>query len=218
MSWIGSPTTEHNVCIAYHTATVKNVKQLYDTQLIVGDTGPGTGTRSYPKVLNELLGFKFKLVSGFRSSADVFLAIERGEVEGICESFDSVKNRKPDWIPKRIVNVLLQAGAEPHPELKGVPFVVDLARNDDERRTLEYLYAGQGIGRPFVAPPDLAPQRLKMLREAFAATMKDPEFIAEVRRHKFALEPVDGAQLAALINKIYATPTAIIDRVGNLIK
>jgi tripartite-type tricarboxylate transporter receptor subunit TctC len=218
MSWIGSPTTEHNVCIAYHTAKVKNIEQLRETQLILGDTGPGTGTRSYPKVLSELLGFKFKLVSGFRSSADVFLAMERGEVEGICESLDSVKNRKPDWIPQKVINVLMQAGAEPHPELKGVPFVVDLARNDEERRTLEYLYAGQGIGRPFVAPPDLAPERLTMLREAFAATMKDPEFIAEVKRHKFALEPVDGAQLAALINKIYATPKAIIERVSNLIK
>jgi tripartite-type tricarboxylate transporter receptor subunit TctC len=106
LSWLGSPTKEHNVCIAFHTAQVKDVKQLRDTQLILGDTGPGTGTRSYPKVLNDLLGFKFKLVSGFRSSADVFLAMERGEVDGICESLDSVNQRKPDWIASKTVNVL----------------------------------------------------------------------------------------------------------------
>ena len=218
MSWLGSPTREHNVCIANATAKVKTANDLRDKELILGDTGPGTGTRSYPKVLNDLFGFKFKIVSGFRSSADVFLAMERGEVEGICESLDSVNQRKPEWIPNKTVNVLLQAGSESPPELKGVPNVMTLARNDQERQTLEYLYAGQDIGRPFVAPPDLPPERLKMLRDAFNATMKDPEFVAEVKRNKFDLEPEDGEHLAALIDKIYATPKTIIERVSNLIK
>src|SRR5256885_6587373 len=218
MSWLGSPTREHNVCIANATAKVKTANELRNSELILGDTGPGTGTRSYPKVLNDLLGYKFKLVSGFRSSADVFLAMERGEVDGICESLDSINQRKPDWIANKTVNVLLQAGAESRPELAGVPNVLTLARNDEERKVLEYLYAGQDIGRPFVAPPDLPPERLKMLRDAFNATMKDPEFAADVKRNKFDLEPEDGEHLAALINKIYATPKAIIDRVSNLIK
>jgi len=217
MSWLGSPTREHNICIANATAKVKTADDLRAKELILGDTGPGTGTRSYPKVLNDLLGYKFKLVSGFRSSADVFLAMERGEVEGICESLDSVKQRRPDWIPKKVINVLLQAGASSPPELAGVPNVLTLARNDEEKQVLQYTYAGQDIGRPFVAPPDLPPARLKMLRDAFSATMKDPEFAADVKRNKFELEPVDGGQLAALINKIYATPKAIIERVSNLI-
>jgi tripartite-type tricarboxylate transporter receptor subunit TctC len=218
MSWLGSPTREHNVCIANAKAAVKNVKQLADTTLILGDTGPGTGTRSYPKVLNDLFGWKFKIVSGFRSSADVFLAMERGEVEGICESLDSVNQRKPEWIPNKTINVLLQAGAETHPELSGVPNVMSLARTEEERQVLQYLYAGQDIGRPFVAPPGLPPDRLKMLRDAFDATMKDPEFVADVKRNKFDLEPEDGAHLSALIEKIYATPKSIIERVSNLIK
>jgi tripartite-type tricarboxylate transporter receptor subunit TctC len=218
MSWLGSPTREHNVCIANSNAKVKTAHDLSTTQLIVGDTGPGTGTRSYPKVLNDILGYKFKIVSGFRSSADVFLAMERGEVEGICESLDSVNQRRPDWIPKKVVNVLLQAGAETHSELKGVPNVLSLVRNDEEKQVIEYTYAGQDIGRPFVAPPDMPPERLKMLREAFAATMKDPDFIADVKRNKFDLEPEDGDHLAALIAKIYTTPRSIIERVSNLIK
>jgi tripartite-type tricarboxylate transporter receptor subunit TctC len=218
MGWLGSPTREHNICIANATAKVKSVNDLRTTELILGDTGPGTGTRSYPKVLNDLFGLKFKLVSGFRSSADVFLAMERNEVEGICESFDSVMQRKPDWIPKKTVNVLLQAGADSPAALKGVPNVMELAKSDDERKTLEFLYAGQDIGRPFVAPPGLPPERLKLLRDAFDATMKDPEFAAEVKRNKFELEPVNGTQLAALIDKIYATPKPIIERVSNLIK
>jgi hypothetical protein len=218
MSWLGSPTREHNACIANATAKVKAADDLRTTELILGDTGPGTGTRSYPKVLNDLLGYKFKLVSGFRSSADVFLAMERGEVDGICESFDSIKQRKPEWLSKKIVNVLLQAGAHSPPELAGVPNVLTLARNDEEKKVLAYLYAGQDIGRPFVAPPDLPAGRLKMLRGAFNATMKDAEFAADVKRNKFELEPEDGDHLAALIAKIYATPKPIVERVSNLIK
>jgi hypothetical protein len=144
--------------------------------------------------------------------------MERGEVEGICESLDSVKQRKPDWLPNKTVNALLQAGASTPPELQGVPNVLDLAKTSEEKQVLEFLYAGQDIGRPFVAPPGLSPERLKMLRDAFSATMKDPEFAAEVKRNKFELEPVDGVQLAALIDKIYATPKPIIERVSNLIK
>ena len=218
LSWIGSPAKETNVCIAFHSAQVKTVKDLFEKQLIVGDTGPGTGTRSYPKALAALLGMKFRLVGGFPSSSDVFLAMERGEVEGICESFDSVRNRKAEWIEKGTIRILFQAGTVPNPELKGVPFVLDFARSDEQKQALQFLYAGQGIGRPFVAPPDLPPERLKMLRDAFDATMKDPEFIAEAKQRKLDLDPATGAELAALIGTIYATPKAIIERVTNMIR
>ena len=218
LSWIGTPTKETNVCVAYHTSQVKSVLDLYDKQLIVGDTGPGTGTRSYPKALNELLGMKFKLVGGFPASSDVFLAMERGEVEGICESLDSIKIRRPDWIPTRKISILFQGGAEPNPELDGVPFVLDLALTGEQRQALEFLYAGQGIGRPFVAPPDLPPDRLKMLRDAFKATMTDPAFVAEAQKSKLDLEPEDGEHLAVLIAKIYATPRPIVDKITGMIK
>lgn len=218
LSWIGTPTKETNVCIAYHTSQVKSVLDLYEKQLIVGDTGPGTGTRSYPKALNELLGMKFKLVGGFPASSDVFLAMERGEVEGICESLDSIKIRRPDWIPTKKISILFQGGAEPNPELDGVPFVLDLALTGEQRQAIEFLYAGQGIGRPFVAPPDLPADRLKMLRDAFNATMTDPAFVAEAQKSKLDLEPEDGEHLAVLIAKIYATPKPIVDKITSLIK
>ncbi len=217
-SWIGTPAKETNVCMAYHTAPVKTVRDLYEKQLILGDTGPGTGTRSFPLVLSAILGMKFKSVGGFKSSAEVFLAMERGEVEGFCESLDSIKSRKPDWIPEKKVHLLFQGGVEPNPEIKHVPFVRDLARNDEHRQIIEFLYAGQGIGRPFVAPPDLAPERLKMLRDAFNAMLKDADFAADVKKAKLELDPEDGEHLAALIRKIYATPRPVIDRVGELIK
>ncbi len=217
MSWIGTPTKEVNICIAYHTAPVKTVQDLYDHELVMGDVGPGSGTLIYPKALTALLGMKFKLISGYPSSADIFLAMERGEVQGICESLDSVRGRRPDWIASKQVSVLFQAAPEPSPELKGVPLARDLARNDDERAAIDFLYAGQGIGRPFAAPPNLPPEALKMLRDAFDATMRDPQFIADVKKQKFDLDPTDGAGLAGLINKIYATPKPIVEKVTALV-
>jgi tripartite-type tricarboxylate transporter receptor subunit TctC len=217
-SWLGTPATETNICIAYHTAAIKNVHDLTEKQLIVGDNGPGTGTDSYPKALNAILGFKFKLVGGYPSSADVFLAMERGEVQGICESLDSVKARRPDWIPSGTVAVLFQGGIKPNPELKGVPFVVDLAKTTEDKRAIEFLYTGQGIGRPFIAPPDVPLATLKILRDAFDATMKDPAFIAEAEKRKYALDPENGAELEALVKKAYATPKPIIERIARLIQ
>ena len=145
---------------------------------------------------------KFKIVGGFRSSADVFLAMERGEVDGICESLDSIRNRRPDWISNKTVNVLLQGGAAPNPELKGVPMVLDFARTEEERQIIQFLYAGQAIGRPFVAPPGLPPERLKLLRDAFAATMADPDFAAEAKKYGYDLDPEDGDHLAGVIERI----------------
>jgi tripartite-type tricarboxylate transporter receptor subunit TctC len=217
-SWLGTTTTETNVCIAHNTAPVKTVQDLAKRELMVGDNGAGTGTGNYPKALNQLLGLKFKIIRGYASSADVVLAMERGEVEGYCESLESVIGKRPDWISSRTVNVLFQGGVKPHPDLQGVPFINDLAKTADDRKAIEFLYAGQGIGRPFFAPPGLAPEVLAMMRAAFTATMKDPEFIADVQQRKLTLEPEDGEFLEQLINRIYATPKPIVERVANLIK
>jgi tripartite-type tricarboxylate transporter receptor subunit TctC len=218
LSYLGTPAIETNVCIAYNTAAVKTAHDLTEQKLIVGDNGPGTGTHAYPLALNDILGMKFKLVGGYTSSATVFLAMERGEVEGICESLDSVNVRKPDWIPSGTVSVLFQGGLKPNPTLKNVPFVVDLAKTPEDKQAIEFLYAGQGIGRPFIAPPGLPPERLKMLRDAFDATMTDPEFIAEANLRKLTIDPENGEQLEALIKKTYATPRPIIDRIAKLIQ
>ena len=218
ITWLGTPTTETNVCIASSSAKVQTLDRLYTTELIVGDTGVGTGTHSYPKALNALLGVKFKIIAGFPSSSDVFLAMERREVDGICESLDSVSGKRPDWIPTRKVKILFQGGAAPNPSLKDVPFVPDLARSPEDRLAIEFLYAGQGIGRPFVAPPAMAPERVKMLRDAFRDTMRDPEFIEDAKRNMLDVDPEDGEHLAALIQKLYATPKPIVEKIGELIK
>jgi tripartite-type tricarboxylate transporter receptor subunit TctC len=218
LSYLGTPAVETNICVANNTAAVKTAHDLTEKQLIVGDTGPGTGTHTYPLALNNILGMKFKPVGGYTTSATVFLAMERGEVEGICESLDSVNVRKPDWISSGTVSVLFQGGPKPNPTLKNVPFVVDLAHTPEDKQAIEFLYAGQGIGRPFIAPPGLPPERLKMLRDAFDATMTDPEFIAEANLRKLTIDPATGDRLEALIKKTYATPRPIIDRIAKLIQ
>ncbi len=221
ISWIGTPTTETNVCIAYNTSLVKvkTVADLYRHQLIVGDTGAGNGTYTYPKALDGLLGMKFKLVGGFPATPNVFLAMERGEVDGICESLDSVKDKRPDLDSRK-------EGRAPFPRRCRAQCGnqgtcrswIDLAKTADEKRAIEFLYAGQAIGRPFVAPPNLSAGVLKMLRDAFDATMTDPEFLADAKKEKRVVRPERGEYLASLMTKIYATPKPIVDRIAQLIK
>jgi tripartite-type tricarboxylate transporter receptor subunit TctC len=218
MTWLGTPTTETNVCISNANAPVKTAQDLFDKQLIVGDTGVGTGTHSYPKALNALIGMKFKIIGGFPSSSDVFLAMERGEVDGICESLDSVSGKRPAWIPEKKINILFQGGVEPNPDLKGIPFMLDFAKTDEQKQAISFLYAGQGIGRPFIAPPGLPADKLAMLRKAFNDTMKDPAFISDAKKQNLDVEPEDGDHLEALIKKIYATPKPIVDKIGSLIQ
>jgi hypothetical protein len=217
-SWLGTTTTETNVCMAYYTASVRTVQDLMVRELLVGDNGAGTGTGNYPKALNQLLALKFKIIRGYGSSADVVLAMERGEVEGYCESLESVFGKRPDWISSKTVNVLFQGGVKPDPSLPNVPFINDLAKSADDRQAIEFLYAGQGIGRPFFGPPALAPDVHRMMRLAFDATMKDPEFVAEARQRNLTLAPENGEYMQRLIERIYATPRPVVERVAALIK
>ncbi len=217
MAWLGTPATDTNVCIANASAAVQSVSDLYAKELIVGDVGPGSGTHTYPAALNALVGTKFRLVSGFRSSADVFLAMERGEVDGICESLDSVIGKRPDWISSGKVRILFQGGSEPNPHVNA-PFVTELAKTSDEKAAINFLYAGQGIGRPFVAPPGLPADKLDALREAFGKTMRDPEFIEDAARLKLEIEPKDGAHLEALVQQIYASPKELVEKMKPLMQ
>jgi tripartite-type tricarboxylate transporter receptor subunit TctC len=218
LSWIGTPTIDTNLCIANAGAAVKTAKDLFDHQLITGDDGPGSGTYLYPRALKELLGLKFQPVSGFPSTADIFLAMERGEVDGVCEALDSINSRRPDWLPAKKVTAVLQGGVEPDPGLKDVPFMLDLARSDAEREAISFLYSGEGIGRPYVAPEGLPAGRLAILRSAFDATMQDADFVADAASQKLLPKPRDGAYLEALIKRIYATPAPVVERVSALIK
>jgi tripartite-type tricarboxylate transporter receptor subunit TctC len=220
MTWVGTPMTDTNICYVYNTPQLKvrTVKDVYDKEAIVGTTGVGIGAYYYPKALNALLGMKFKIISGFPSSSDVLLAMERGEVEGFFASIDSTLTLRPNWISDQKITVLFQDGQAPSPLIKDVPYIADEARTPEQRAAIEFLYAGQGLSRPFIAPPGVPADRVKMLQDAFMATMKDPDFVADAKRQKLPVDPKSGEELAALIKKIYATPKPIVDRVAELIK
>ena len=218
LSWIGTPTTETNTCLTRSDTDIRTYKDLYDKTLIVGDAGAGNGIHMYPLALNNIFGMKFRLVPGYSTSAEIFLAIERREVDGICVSFDSVLERYSEWLSSGKIRILLQGGAAKNPLLPDTPFVMDLARDDDERRLLKFLYAGQGIGRPYAAPPGIPDATLATLRAAFDATMKDPEFVAEAKRAKIRLDPMSGDRLAALVADLAATPQAVRDKVRTFLE
>ena len=220
LSWIGTPTIDTNLCIANATASVKTAADLRQKTLIAGDTGPGSGTYLYPRGLKELAGLKFQSVSGFPSTADVFLAMERGAVRR-CLRSPRQHQRPPSaqsGSRREKSRCSCRAGAEPDPTLANVPFVLDLARNAEERQAITFLYAGEGVGRPYVAPPDLPPERLTLLRSAFDATMRDPDFISDARSQKFEAKPRNGLYLEDLVRRIYDTPPAVVDRVTPLLR
>ncbi|HYI07038.1 MAG TPA: hypothetical protein VD858_19260, partial [Reyranella sp.] len=215
------PRTDTNLLMILNRPQmkVKTIKDLYEHELVLSSAGAGIGAYVYPKALSGLLGMKFRVILGFRSSADMVLAMERGEVEGYFVSLDSIVTLRPDWISENKVTMLFYGGAPPpDPRLKSVPYVVDLARNAEEKAAIEFLYAGLELSRPFIAPPDMPADRVKMLQDAFMATMRDPEFLAEAEKQKLGVDPKDGEHLAALIRRIYATPKPIVDRITELSK
>ena len=217
-SWIGTPTVETNVCFVSSKASVRSIEDISKREVILGAVGPGSGSYNYPKALAGLLDLKIKLISGFPGSTDVLLAMERGEVDGMCESLDSVESRKPGAIKAKQLHVLFQGGMEPSPELPGVPFIRDFARNEEERQAIKLLYAGQGLGRPFIAPPDLVTGRLAILRKAFDETMKDAEFLAEAKKLRLDVEPRTGAELEVLVKELYAAPKELMRRLSDLVR
>jgi hypothetical protein len=221
LTWLGTLSTDTGICVALNSpqVRVKTLKDLYEKELVVGNSGVGTLAYYLPKALNALTGLKFKIVSGFPSVTSVLLAMDRGEVEGICgANLDNICSQRPDWIPNKKVTVLFQVRSVPNPALKDVPVVGDLAKNPDDKAIIEFLTAGLGLGRPFIAPPGIAPERAKMLQDAFMATMQDPEFLADAAKQKLEVEPKDSAYLAALIRKIYGTPKPVVDKVVGLMK
>jgi len=218
ITWLGTPITETSVCFAYNSPRlqVRTINDLYEKELHVGSLGAGTVATAYPRALAALLGLKFKLVGGYAGSNQIYLAMERGEIEAICEGIDGIIAKRPTWIPEKIVTLLLQGGAAPNPDLKDVPFVIDHAKNPDDRLALEFLYAAEGIGRPFFAPPDLSPAVHAMLRNAFDRTMQDPEFAADAKKLGFNPRPENGDYLLALMKRMTATPKPIKDKVVEL--
>ena len=214
LSWIGSANIDVQTDYVWHTAPVESLADLRRREVILGAVTPGDATVDFPLLVNGILGFKYRLVTGYRNTAEIDLALERGEVQGNGGvAWSSLKTRHPDWIRDKKIRLLAQYGMRPHPELPGLPLIIDQATNDEDRQALTFLLARQEMGRPFAAPPGLPPARIALLRRAFDATMQDADFRADAAARQLEIAPLTGEAVEALVRRITATPPAIVARV-----
>ena len=218
-SWIGSLNNEVSICASWHTSQVKTIEDLQTTQLIVGGTGSGADTDTYPIVMSNLLDAKIKLISGYPGGNDILLAMERGEVDGRCGwSWSSVVSRRGDWLTEKKINVLVQMALQKHPDLPDVPLVMDLADSEDEEMAMELIFARQVMGRPYVAPPGIPAERRDALRQAFMDMVEDPEFKADIQKVDLELNPVNGQEIERVIARIYAASATAVRLASDAIK
>ena len=218
-NWLGSANDEVSICVSWHTSDVKTFDDLKTRELIVGGTGASADTDQFPKIMNAVLGTKMRIITGYPGGNDIGLALERGEVKGRCGwSWSSVKVTHQKWLDGKKINILIQLSLAKHPDLPHVPLVVDLAKTDEDKQIMRLLFARQVMGRPFLAPPGLPPERLAALRKAFMAAMRDKELLAEAERGKLEITPVSGEDIQKLVEEVYATPAAITRKATELLQ
>jgi tripartite-type tricarboxylate transporter receptor subunit TctC len=212
MAWIGSALRETHVSIAWYTTPIKTFDDLFQHELLVAGTGGATDT--FPTFVNGLLGTKFKIIDGYPGMKEGMLAMERGEVHGNGGiTWASAKATIGEWLLQKKVRVFVQYGLVKHPELSDVPWIYDYAKTADDRAAMNMVFARQEYGRPYVAPPGLAPATVETLRRAFDATMKDPEFLADAEKRKLDIDPITGERAQEIIADLFKTPPAVVERV-----
>ena len=210
---IGSTSTEVSVGVVWHTHGVTSLQQLLTRQITTGATGATDDTGRFPTLVNNLMGTKIKVITGYPGGNDVTAAMEKGEVEArFGWSWGSLKSRSKPWLDEKKVNILVQMALEKAPDLPDVPLVMDLAKTEVDRQALQLLFTPQAVAWPLVAPPDVPAERIAILRRAFDATMKDPAFIAEANRLRIDIEPVTGEEMEKVVARIATFERAVIDR------
>jgi len=216
--WLGSANKETAICTFWHTAPIKTVDDLLTKSAIVGGIGPGTGSDTNTMMLNNLMGTKLRLITGYPGSADLSLAMERGEVDGRCgHTWSSVRATQKKWLDAKKIVIPLQLALKANPELKGVPLVTKYIKNDLDLKALKMIVAPLTMGRPFAVGPKVPKDRVKILRAAFMATMKDKEFLKEAKKGRVPINPVSGAEVQTLVANLYAQPPEVIKRMSEAI-
>ena len=223
-NWLGSTGISNLMSVVFHTGGVKTIEDVKKKEIIAGGTGTGSGTVLYPTILNNMIGTKFKIVIGYRSASGVDLAMQRGEVHARNGySYGSFARSHPKWIKEGKAYFLYQVGLDRAMGPKGVPLMIDLARNKEQREIMRLFSRTVALGRPYLAPPGVPADRLKALRAAFSATMKDPKFVAVMKKRHLDLFPQDWKQVtenvAAMINApkpLIAKAKAVMKRRGTV--
>jgi len=217
MQWLGSPVKFSALAVAWHTAPVKSAKDLLTHEFIVGSSGVASASTNDAYVLRNLLGFKFRVILGYPSGADIDLAMERGETQGRANiAWEGLKNRNADWLRDKKIVLLYQEGLKRHPDLPDVPLILDFARNDEERKILELKFSSYELGYPYMMAPETPPARVAVMQAAFRAALADPELKAEAAKQHLDIAPVDGAEIARILKSAYSAPAAVIRRYEEL--
>lgn len=219
MAWIGSIGKLQNVCATWHTSPVRTIRQAQEKEIIVAGAGATSNTAIMPRILNDLIGTRFKIVAGYDPTSGLNLALERGEAEGICGlSWSTIKASRPHWIKDKLLNVIVQVGVDKLPDLPDVPGALDLVKDAASRQVLELVLIRQEIGRPIVLPPGVPADRVAALRKAFDQVLIDKEFLADAAKAGMEIEPLSGAAVHAMLAKAYAAPRPVVERMISLIE
>jgi len=209
--WIGRVSSNVEVQQTWHTAKVKTIADAKTHEVVVGGTGPESSSVVFPRILNAMLGMKFKVVAGYEGVNMVSIAMERGEVEGMVRPWAVTKTVRPEWLKERKINLIVQYSLARHPEIGNVPAVVDLAGNDEQRQVLSLYASGSDIGRSIVAPPGVAPEIVAALRTAFSNTMRDAGLIADVRKSGLDIDALAGDRLQAIVGAAVDVPPPVVE-------
>jgi tripartite-type tricarboxylate transporter receptor subunit TctC len=217
-NWLGTPSVEVAVVVIWHTVPVNSVDDLRTKETSMGASGVQSGQAFVGRLLNATLGTKMRVVPGYKGMGDIFLAMDRGEVDGYPGVFYSaLAATRPDWLPKKQAKVIVQFGSLPLKELPGVPFATDLAKNADDKLLMEAAAARQALGRPLALPPGVSADRVAAMRKALTDTFADPAFIEDAKKNRMEVNaPQTGQEVQDLIVRVSATPAHVVERLQQL--
>jgi tripartite-type tricarboxylate transporter receptor subunit TctC len=217
-TWLGSITKDTSLCISWSASPIKSWNDVMTKQATFGGEGADSDPDIFAKLYKNVFGAKIRLATGFPGTTDTTLAMQRGEVQGLCGiSWGTLKSRYANWLKEKRIAILIQAAPEKDPELPDVPLADDLAKNTEQRQILDFIVASQVMARPFAAPPGIPADRKAALRAAFDETMKDPAFLADAQKVLADVDPVSGAEVDALVASLYATPKDVVAKAARAI-
>jgi tripartite-type tricarboxylate transporter receptor subunit TctC len=217
VSWIGNIAPQYNTCFVGKNSKIKTLDDAMKNETLISATGANSNSAVIANVYNTLIGTKFKVILGYTSTS-LILAIERGEVDGTCLSYDTLVAAQPDMVARHLFNWLIVLNDEPVAELPDTPPATKFARTEEERQMLELLIARNLLGRPYAVAKEVPADRLAALRQSFMETMKDPDYLAETRKLSMTVEPADHVAMEKMIANVYTIPQKIVQRVIALTK
>ena len=212
-TWLGSVTDDNTICVTWNTSPIRTWDDFLTKPSKFGGEGAGSDPDIWTLLYKNVFGAKARLVSGYPGTNDVVLAMERGEVDGLCGiSWSTIKSRHPEWLTSHLVNIIVQAALKKEPEISVVPLATDLTKTPEQLQIIKLLLVSQAMARPFAAPPGIPADHKAALISAFDATMKDTEFLAEAQKLNFDVRPVSSTAIDAMVAEVYQTPTDVISR------